>query len=351
MAYLIVPAIEPEGNKPKWLKTHPFGNFMITTAISGINLEIFDEIIFVFHNDYEEKYQFKQGLIEDLKHLKFDAKVTFIGLPKYTDSQPETVFEAIKVLNLDPSQFLFVKDADNYFDAAIQENKNQLICYDLKKYSGSDIKNKCYVECTGHPEQVIINVIEKNIVSSRFSIGGYGFKTVKTFCDYYEKLPKLLNWQCYMSNVLLEMILQGQEIIPIEGYQYEDWGTEEAWNEYVRQFKVIFLDIDGVLVSNSSTHFPPYIGEGLPLYNNARYVYDISNSGKTQIIATTSRPESYRAETERELSKLGIFPTHLIMNLPHCQRIIVNDFAPSNPYPSCVAINIPRNQDNLREYL
>ena len=27
----------------------------------------------------------------------------------------------------------------------------------------------------------------------------------------------------------------------------------------------------------------------------------------------------------------------------HSQRIIINDFAPTNPYPSCQAISIPRN--------
>ena len=39
------------------------------------------------------------------------------------------------------------------------------------------------------------------------------------------------------------------------------------------------------------------------------------------------------------------------MGLPHCKRVIINDFAKSNPYPSCEAINLPRNFDNLAEFL
>ena len=43
--------------------------------------------------------------------------------------------------------------------------------------------------------------------------------------------------------------------------------------------------------------------------------------------------------------------THnIIMGLPHSQRVLVNDFADSNPFPSCVAINIPRNSENLEKY-
>ena len=41
----------------------------------------------------------------------------------------------------------------------------------------------------------------------------------------------------------------------------------------------------------------------------------------------------------------------LVMGLPHCKRVLVNDFARSNLYPSCEAINIPRNSETLEEYL
>jgi len=51
-----------------------------------------------------------------------------------------------------------------------------------------------------------------------------------------------------------------------------------------------------------------------------------------------------------EMESKGIPYDHLIMGLPHCQRILINDFAKSNPYPSCSAINITRNSNQLREY-
>jgi hypothetical protein len=55
--------------------------------------------------------------------------------------------------------------------------------------------------------------------------------------------------------------------------------------------------------------------------------------------------------TISELEKKNISYDELIMGLPHCKRVIINDFAKSNPYPSCEAINLPRNSDNLNEFL
>jgi hypothetical protein len=50
------------------------------------------------------------------------------------------------------------------------------------------------------------------------------------------------------------------------------------------------------------------------------------------------------------MKRIGMGYDNIIMGLPHCQRIVINDFANSNPYPSCTAINLPRNLDKLKEY-
>jgi len=49
--------------------------------------------------------------------------------------------------------------------------------------------------------------------------------------------------------------------------------------------------------------------------------------------------------------ELGFNKFQLIMDLPHSQRILINDFAPTNPFPSAVAISIPRNSASLSGYL
>ena len=129
------------------------------------------------------------------------------------------------------------------------------------------------------------------------------------------------------------------------------WGVMRFLEEYKKDYKTLFIDIDGTLITNSSIQFPPYVGEGSPLTNNISYLKNLHDTGKVYIILTTSRPEFLRQTTEDEMKRHGIPYDQLVMGLPHCKRIVINDFARSNTYPSCEAINIPRNNDNLSEYL
>ena len=112
-----------------------------------------------------------------------------------------------------------------------------------------------------------------------------------------------------------------------------------------------FLDIDGTLVINSSSHFPPYIGNTKPLKSNIEIINFLYMSGKFQIILTTSRKEKFRKLTEKQLKKEGVPYDKLIMNLFHAKRIIVNDYGPSNPFKSCDAINLKRNSEELKDIL
>jgi hypothetical protein len=131
---------------------------------------------------------------------------------------------------------------------------------------------------------------------------------------------------------------------------YIDVGTAEDWERYNNK-PTIFFDIDGSLVDNQSLHgsnkydITPKI-----LENNVKTLLDAQERG-CQIIFTTSRPQKFQTTTRSLLDKLGFSLCQLIMGLHHSRRILVNDFAPTNPYPSAVAINLPRNSDTLADYL
>lgn len=85
------------------------------------------------------------------------------------------------------------------------------------------------------------------------------------------------------------------------------------------------------------------------LENNCKYL--VSQQGKVKMVFTTSRSEDKRNFLEEQLKSLGFENFDLIMGLPHAKRILINDFAPTNPYPSAIAINFPRNLDNLHDYI
>ena len=209
-------------------------------------------------------------------------------------------------------------------------------------------RTKSYVDLDVN--DVVTNIVEKKVISSTFSSGGYGFADAKEFCKTFEKLQDM-DGECYISHIIFEMMLSGSTFYGTKTTDFKDWGTLDAWNKYKSQYKCLFVDIDGTLITNSSHHFPPYVGSGEPIENNIDFLAELHEQGKTKIVLTTSRPEKFRQLTIMELQTKGIPFDELVMGLPHCQRVIINDFARSNPYPSCSAINIPRNENNLTEFL
>jgi len=326
--------------------THPKKNrFMVVEAVSGLNLDYFDIIYFAVLQEHEDKYQFSKGFARELQELGILEKSKIAYLQEPTSSQSETVYQILTGEEI--SGFVFVKDSDNYYECEVKEG-NQVAYYDLNAQDDINARNKSYIQLDVN--DIITNIVEKNVISSTFSCGGYGFTDAKEFCNSYEKLSGM-EGECYISNVIYDMMLSGSKFAGLRVEKYKDWGTLEVWNKYKEQYKTLFVDIDGTLVTNSSIQFPPYVGTGEPLTHNIQHLREQYEQGKVYIILTTSRPEFLREVTEQEMAAHNMPYDQLVMGLPHCKRVVINDFAKSNTYPSCDAINIPRNHDNLSEYL
>ena len=317
---------------------------MVTEAISGLNLDFFDNIYFICLQQHEDKYQFMKGFVSELDDAGLREKSNIVLLPEQTDSQSETVYTFLSGYDLDG--FIFIKDSDGFYRCDVEE-RNQVAYFDLNDMDDINARTKSYVDLDVN--DVVTNIVEKKVISSTFSSGGYGFADAKEFCKTFEKLQDM-DGECYISHIIFEMMLSGSTFYGTKTTDFKDWGTLDAWNKYKSQYKCLFVDIDGTLITNSSHHFPPYVGSGEPIENNIDFLAELHEQGKTKIVLTTSRPDKFRQLTIMELQTKGIPFDELVMGLPHCQRVIINDFARSNPYPSCKAINIPRNTDDLMEY-
>ena len=326
--------------------SHPMTNrLMVTEAISGLNLDFFDNIYFICLQEHEDKYSFMKGFVSELDDAGLRAKSNIVLLPEQTESQSETVYTFLSGYDLDG--FIFIKDSDGFYRCDVEE-RNQVAYFDLNDMDDINARTKSYVDLDVN--NVVTNIVEKKVISSTFSSGGYGFADAKEFCKTFEKLQDM-DGECYISHIIFEMMLSGSTFYGTKTTDFKDWGTLDAWNKYKSQYKCLFVDIDGTLVTNSSHHFPPYVGSGEPIEDNIDLLAELHEQGKAKIVLTTSRPERLRQLTIQELQTKEIPFDELVMGLPHCQRVIINDFARSNPYPSCSAINIPRNENNLKEFL
>lgn len=329
--------------RPKWMLTNPNGNLMFFESLHGLDMDFFDNIYVTMLKEHEDFYQISEN-IKSVLSEKYNKKVIITLLDKETKSQPETVFETISRNEIEG--FIAIKDCDNYFEIS-PKLENSIGVFDLHNLTSVNPSNKSYILLDVNNN--ITNIAEKRIISNFFCCGYYSFKKSTDFIKYYNEIKD--RDSIYISHIIMMMILDSERFISIKCENYIDWGTKEDWLNYKNQFKTIFSDIDGVLFINGSENFRPKWGETEPIVENIEHLNYLFNTGKYQIILTTSRPESYRKMTEEQLLKHGVKFHKILFGLLSSQRIIVNDYSKTNPYPSCISINVQRDSKSLRDLL
>lgn len=327
------------GTRPKWMLTHPSGNLMVCESVLRLDTKNVTKIVLITL----EKHLI-EGFdpIRAFQRAKIDIPLE-IHVIKNSNSQPETIVKYLKSLNEDVK--FYVKDCDNQFSSLVEE-KNEIAVCDVSNISGKSVSSKSY--CRFNSNGIVTSIVEKNVISNTFCVGGYSFTSSKKFIESYESIKHYDN--LYVSHVIQDMMLKGISFTKKEVENYYDWGTLSDWLEYRSQFSTIFLDIDGVLVKNSSEFFHPKWGETDSLKENVEFINSLFNEGKTEIILTTSRTENYKLATENQLSTLGVKYHRIIFGLLHAKRIVVNDYDVTNPNPSCKAVCLSRNSNTLKDY-
>ena len=342
MVSLIIPAAGKSsrypGVKPKWMLTHPSGCLMINAAISGLDTSHVEKIYVTVLKEHLDNFECEEGIRRSF--LDYDCDVHLVVLEEETSSQPETVYETIRREQI--SGPIFVKDSDNYFTHKILPG-NYVTVADVNGSNITKAGNKSYV--TFNEKGLVSDIVEKKIISSFFCTGGYSFEDANLFCETFESLSN--DSSLFISHLIQKIIFDNGSFSTSEVFDIQDWGTLSDWDAYKKKYATIFIDMDGVLVKNSGRYIGDLWGTTDPLENNVSYVRKLAKSGKVKIIITTSRDEKFSNETEAQLKRHDIPYHQIIYGLPHAKRIVINDFAKSNPYRCCDAVNIKRNADHL----
>ena len=150
--------------------------------------------------------------------------------------------------------------------------------------------------------------------------------------------------EIFVSNIIDYMISNGQIFSECRVDNFIDVGTADDWFKYNNK-PTYFCDIDGTIIVNGD-----YNSEPDPLFDNIAKLRKELDRG-CQVVFCTARPKKYEDVTRKMLDKLGFTDCQLIMGVNHSRRVLINDFAPSNPYPSAVAINLVRDSDNLGDMI
>lgn len=208
---LIVPAASYkkalEDIFPDEFMMNMFGEMNIIYNIKGLPLIHFEHIYITINKQIDEIYNISGLLNVQLKQLGIDG-VTDVIIIDETKSVVETILETLKRINYNKNCGVFIKDADGYFQINELNDENTVYTYLLEDIAEINPSSKSYVSTTS--DDIILNIIEKRVISSEFCAGGYYFDDIehmwKLFSDIADEYDKL-----YLSNAIYYDILKNDE--------------------------------------------------------------------------------------------------------------------------------------------
>ena len=323
--------------RPKYILADFQGKYMFERSLESfigkhnITIGILKE-----HND-------QYNTAEYIKNEYGDA-IQVVVLDSRTTGPADTVYQILKQAGLTTEEFL-IKDCDSFFDHDYQEG-NYVCVSNIKDHEIlKRLASKSFI--VSNDQGIITSIIEKQVVSDKFCVGGYKFESADMFMSAFEKLKNAHVKEIFVSHIIEECLNDGAIFKESAVRNYVDVGTAEEWFEY-NDKAVIFCDIDGTLIkaqSRTEIGQPPVLLEK----NIKRIKEMIAND--SQIIFTTARHINTHAITEQMLTDLGFTDFKLISGLPNTKRVLINDYNEANPWPRAIAINIKRDTDNLTDYL
>lgn len=323
--------------RPKYTLTDYSGKMMIERSFAPyigrhhITIGILKE-----HND----------IYQTEKYLKntYGNNLTVIILENRTTGPADTVNQIIQHASL-VNEPILIKDCDSFFD--YPDVPDNCVCVSrvedheyVKRLAG-----KSFI--ISNNQGIITNIIEKQVVSNKFCVGGYKFESAKLFTDTYASLVNAQVSEIFVSHIIEECLNNELVFKEFIVSNYIDVGTADEWFEYNNK-SVIFCDIDGSIIQAQSKH--EYYDDPVPLKDNIARLLELVAQGSS-IVFTTARSKSIDSRTIEMLEGLGFTDIQLISGLPNAKRIIINDYNAANPFPRAVAVNLKRDTDNLRDFI
>ena len=206
---------------PKYLLTDSNGDMMLRKAVEPyLNHHVTIAIL----QEHDEKYNAKEKIHEQLPKDSFDLVV----LPQVTAGPAATIFEIIDRTEI-TGNFL-IKDCDSYFEHEITEGNYVCVSQVNKNEILYNLAGKSFIQ--SNEQGIITEIIEKQVISDKFCVGGYKFADVDQYLEAYRNACDKTNYEVYVSHVIQYMLMQGEIFFENIVSNYSDVGTIEEWKKY-----------------------------------------------------------------------------------------------------------------------
>lgn len=322
--------------RPKYLLTDYQGKLMVESALTNfINKHRITIIILDKHNkDFSAEKKLREA---------FGNTINIVILENPTSGPADTVYQGIIKGNIDKDSSILIKDCDSFFDSKDIDGNAICVTSLTKNPNIRNASAKSYI--IADEQNIISTVVEKQIVSDRFCVGGYQFDKASDFINAFDQLRTSMTTEIFVSQIIDYHISNGAIFKANEVENFVDVGTSPDWFEFNNK-PTYFCDIDGTILKSKFFYDKEYE----PLENNVKSLLSEQARG-CKFVFCTSRDKKYKELTVEILNELGFVNYELLMNIHHTKRVLVNDYANSNPYPTAISINLKRDSDNLGEML
>ncbi len=324
--------------KPKYLLYDYKGEMMLMNALNYFRKKGYKINIGIL-KEHQEKY----NVIEQISY-EYPDNINYVIIDRPTRGPADTVYQILQNSNV-KGEFL-VKDCDSFFDHEISEG-NYICVSNISKHEVlKKLASKSFVIV--NEQDIVTNIIEKQVVSDTFCVGGYKFESAEQYKKSFEFVSQM-SGEIFVSDIIGHMLDQSCVFTKKDVTNYVDVGTAQDWFEF-NDKPVIFCDIDGTIVIAQSRLDLESKKEPVPLQKNIDKLLEMQDNG-AQFIFTSARENQFTSLTRDMLYRLGFKSFNLICGLQNSKRILINDYNNANPYPRAEAINIHRNADNLSDFL
>lgn len=168
--------------------------------------------------------------IVDYVASHYPDDITLIVLPERTSGPADTVYQILTAMEFAPSTEFLVKDCDSFFEHEYAEGNYVCVSsiedHDVLKKVGS----KSFI--ISNNQGIINSIIEKQVVSDKFCVGGYKFARVDLYLEAYNKLNAVNVKEIFVSHVIEQCLNDKHIFKQVMVTDYIDVGTADEWNEY-----------------------------------------------------------------------------------------------------------------------
>jgi bifunctional N-acetylglucosamine-1-phosphate-uridyltransferase/glucosamine-1-phosphate-acetyltransferase GlmU-like protein len=208
--------------KPKYLLRDENGEMMLKKALEPyLDYTITVGLLL----EHVEKYD---ALNEVQK--EFNNKILTVVLPEVTKGPADTVYQILQGKVKQTGPFL-IKDCDSFFRHETKDGNYVCVTQVAEHEVLINLGGKSFI--VSNEQGIITDIVEKQVISDKFCVGGYKFDCIQQYMKTFEKIVSHnIQKEVFVSHIIQDMLLNDAIFFENHVTDYYDVGTAQDWKVY-----------------------------------------------------------------------------------------------------------------------